>query len=184
MKIADECPKGVPAEKPKAVYPHRVKLTANPMMRALHADAVHREMTIPACCNPPAFTYLIAGGDLVKIGQTTCLRERVMALQVSSPVSLRIIALMRGSGLEQLLHARFSDCRAHGEWFNLDAVIEGLKVELARSRALRECLGCSIVMGPKGSDSRARRKAIRSWERGLPEEKRTMTPSYPYPATP
>jgi hypothetical protein len=61
-------------------------------------------------------TYLVAGGDKVKIGETTNLANRLSAMQVNSPVPLTLLGTT--SIPESDLHQRWSHCRAHGEWFD------------------------------------------------------------------
>lgn len=64
--------------------------------------------------------YFIRGGDMVKIGITRDVDERLAALQTGSPVPLEVIGVMVGdAALESALHELFAAQRRHGEWFEL-----------------------------------------------------------------
>jgi hypothetical protein len=69
------------------------------------------------------YVYFIttAEAERVKIGFTRNQpRTRLRELQTGSPFELCIIATERGTEQdERELHARFADCRLHGEWFEL-----------------------------------------------------------------
>lgn len=64
------------------------------------------------------------GSPLYKIGKTSLsARERVIKLQVGSPLKLSLVAVyipIDGEDLESKIHTAFSDRRAHGEWFRFD----------------------------------------------------------------
>lgn len=56
--------------------------------------------------------------NLVKIGATTNLRARLLALQNASPVPLVLIqSIAGGKDEERVLHQRWAHLRSHGEWF-------------------------------------------------------------------
>lgn len=89
---------------------------------------------------------------LIKIGRTESLRNRLMGLQASSPVQLRLIAAIRApAGTENLFHAIFADARAHGEWFLPTAEVLELAQQLPKMgtlaheeiRVICEARGCS-----------------------------------------
>lgn len=67
--------------------------------------------------------YLIqAENGLVKIGKTTDVQKRLAALDVGSPVDLKLIAQKQdlfASDLETRLHQEYAHRRVKGEWFNL-----------------------------------------------------------------
>lgn len=70
--------------------------------------------------------YLLQQGDAgpVKIGSTASLRQRLSALQTASPVPLRVLALLPGGqDEERALHARFTEHRLRGEWYEPAAEI-------------------------------------------------------------
>lgn len=57
-------------------------------------------------------------GDLIKIGWTQCLRERLATIQITCPYRLHVLGTIPGSrGVEASLHRQFAAHRAHGEWF-------------------------------------------------------------------
>jgi hypothetical protein len=65
--------------------------------------------------------YFIRSGDLVKIGYTAVLENRLNDLQVASPIELVVLATTPGGiELEQALHLQFAAFRVRGEWFRLD----------------------------------------------------------------
>jgi hypothetical protein len=69
---------------------------------------------------PPSYVYFI-GGDVgcIKIGTSTIPEQRLKTLHHSSPVPLRILALVEGDRwVEKDYHDRFAEHRRHGEWFD------------------------------------------------------------------
>jgi hypothetical protein len=58
-------------------------------------------------------------GGLIKIGVAGNPRDRLRTLQHTSPVRLRILAVIRavGQAHETELHQQFAAIRSHGEWF-------------------------------------------------------------------
>lgn len=57
---------------------------------------------------------------LIKIGRATDPEQRFSGLQTGSPDKLELLGVVRSDDAEQLeghLHARFSEARRHGEWF-------------------------------------------------------------------
>ena len=57
-------------------------------------------------------------GNLIKIGFTKSIKERLKALQAISPVRLKVICFVKGGKLrEAAFHQTFAPLRAHGEWF-------------------------------------------------------------------
>lgn len=63
--------------------------------------------------------YLVEGAGLLKIGFARDVADRLAALQLGSPVPLRVVAYVPGEArkLERWLHLRYKHCRMHGEWF-------------------------------------------------------------------
>ncbi|MFJ9101336.1 GIY-YIG nuclease family protein [Streptomyces sp. NPDC102405] len=58
------------------------------------------------------------GSNVVKIGRTTNIDQRLAAIQRMSPVPLAILwTHPGGSTLEANLHRHFKALRSHGEWF-------------------------------------------------------------------
>lgn len=57
-------------------------------------------------------------GGLIKIGSASRPKARIAQLQVTSPIEIVLLAIVRGSRRQELaLHEHFSKHRAHGEWF-------------------------------------------------------------------
>jgi hypothetical protein len=69
----------------------------------------------------------------VKIGFSAKPQARASVAQVGSPLPLELERVCDGTrGDEAALHERFSDARAHGEWFRLTPEIEGFMAALPR----------------------------------------------------
>lgn len=117
--------------------------------------------SLPACCDEPSFTYILAAERLVKIGHSVDVPERVLAIQQCSPVHLKLIHVMRGGDAERLLHLRLQRWREHGEWFRSEALAD-IAGQLARSRRLGECMGCMLRLGQPGSLAWRRHERLRS----------------------
>lgn len=75
----------------------------------------------------------LAHKTLVKIGFASNMGRRMIALQIGSPVPLRIeYTHPGGRELERALHYRFKHYRSHGEWFEFT---EDIKAEIGMMRA-------------------------------------------------
>jgi hypothetical protein len=65
--------------------------------------------------------YFIQGieGGPIKIGVARDPRDRLVSIQLMSPVRLQILGVIRGAGQpgEHRLHEQFAEHRLHGEWF-------------------------------------------------------------------
>lgn len=69
---------------------------------------------------PEQVVYFIeaVGLELIKIGQTRLLDDRIRSLATGSPVPLKLIGYIAGTAArERKLHKQFARDRAHGEWF-------------------------------------------------------------------
>lgn len=99
---------------------------------------------LPECCAATGFTYLIASDDVVKIGKSESVEYRLSCLQSQNSARLELVALARGSDLEQRLHRRFKRYRVHGEWFSRD-VLFMLRASLLRYWSRRLCFGCALA---------------------------------------
>lgn len=76
------------------------------------------------------------GLDRVKIGHTDNLSRRLRTLRGNCPVSLKVLAVIRGSRQEEtVLHRRFAAARVHCEWFQLTFA---LKKAIVGMRSLNE----------------------------------------------
>lgn len=71
--------------------------------------------------------YVIQSGDYVKIG--FCERDpirRLEKLQVGNPITMKLIALIDGSRIDESnWHARYDKLRVRGEWFRLNSTLRG-----------------------------------------------------------
>jgi hypothetical protein len=74
-------------------------------------------------CEKPFHVYFVEGGGLVKIGIAQFPEIRLRALQVGSPVPLRLLKVIPigrkwdAYRKEEALHEQFAAHRVHGEWF-------------------------------------------------------------------
>ncbi|MFB7781905.1 GIY-YIG nuclease family protein [Streptomyces vinaceus] len=104
---------------------------STPLVRSLRpgdaeddeAYPVSSALAMPAPRGPAKVvrTYLVGmeGSALTKIGQTTgTLKSRLAQLQTGQPARLLPLLDVEGD-YEAALHARFSDYRVRGEWFDL-----------------------------------------------------------------
>lgn len=68
--------------------------------------------------------YFVAadGTGLIKIGSSADVPLRLLSLQTSSPVPLRLVATIPEcrAGLEGELHERFAHLHSHGEWYRAE----------------------------------------------------------------
>jgi hypothetical protein len=87
------------------------------------------------------FIEAVDGRGLIKVGVSTKPMERLRSLRNSSPVDLRIAALVGGGAhVEHRFHYRYRDFHAWGEWFERHHLIES---DIARINARTfdpECL--------------------------------------------
>lgn len=63
------------------------------------------------------FTYVLAYGDMIKIGHASDVERRVADVQLMSPVKLDLVAVCHGALFEHVLHEGLRASRLHGEWF-------------------------------------------------------------------
>ncbi len=74
----------------------------------------------------PTTLYFIeaVGLNLIKIGHTTDIRERLSRLQMGCPVELRILFVIPGTANDETrLHFRFHELHARGEWFRAESAL-------------------------------------------------------------
>jgi hypothetical protein len=79
--------------------------------------------------------------DLIKIGITAKVSERMYSLQQGSPIDLRLLLSVRGTRMqEHALHVAFADERRRGEWFvasdRLRSFVRDLKAKNKDDRAV------------------------------------------------
>lgn len=68
--------------------------------------------------------YFIGAGDHIKIGLAFQPRTRLMELQVGNPLTLRLLAHIRGGvAAERYLHKFFAKDRVRGEWFRTSPLL-------------------------------------------------------------
>jgi hypothetical protein len=117
------------------------------------------------------------GLDLVKIGFTTNLRERLKAYRCECPVPIDLCFTVPGGRAEEkALHFRFRHAWRKGEWFQLSAIEEDMR-ELKAAQAIDtsmigRCIDCGRPRGralPKvGRSGRCRECAAK--ERSEPKQ--------------
>ena len=74
------------------------------------------------------FIRAVSGGPL-KIGRTTCLRQRLRDLQTGNPESLEVVAIMLGDW-ERVFHYKFIGDSLRGEWYRPSADLLSLLDDL------------------------------------------------------
>lgn len=78
--------------------------------------------------------YFIKHTDYVKIGFTDNIRNRLIDLQVSCPVKLKVLALVEGTYEdESTYHRMFKHLTSNGEWFNYTKELDGFIKELDKA---------------------------------------------------
>lgn len=88
----------------------------------LGLDPLHHMKHDVKLRNNMAWTYFVGCREhqLVKIGVTTQLKNRMSALRNTSPVPIKLFAVVYGwPGIEDHFHEKFKQYRKHGEWFEL-----------------------------------------------------------------
>lgn len=120
------------AERPEVTPQKRAPVPPLPPMPVYAAPS--RPVHPPRKPEPVlAGVYFIQSGDLVKIGTSTNVHERLRTLRTMSPLPLELLAIAAGSHTEETaVHARFAHLRQHGEWF---AVTPELLAFIAEVRA-------------------------------------------------
>lgn len=94
-----------------------------------------------------AWTYFLGSRELgiVKIGVTTRLKHRMLSLRNSSPVDVKLFAVIfADQSLEMELHKHFLDARKHGEWFEMTPELEHCINELQNQR-MPDCIPQNLV---------------------------------------
>lgn len=67
---------------------------------------------------PISGVYFVRSGELVKVGTSTNLPQRLASLRTMSPLPLEVLAVAAGGHAEErTVHERFAHLRQHGEWF-------------------------------------------------------------------
>ena len=69
--------------------------------------------------------YFVKHTAYVKIGFTNDIRNRLSQLQISCPVKLELLGLIKGDEeYETVLHKKFKHLSSNGEWFNYTQELE------------------------------------------------------------
>ncbi len=133
----------------------------HPTVVALDALAQRASDSLPDCCEGDDRVYLVTGAGRVKIGRSTKVAGRVVALQLMSPVDLEMLAVSRGGfDFENVLHRMCASHRAHGEWFDLAGVQSVLGAAFRDAKRFKECLRCAVAGDVKRRELRASLKAL------------------------
>ena len=88
--------------------------------------------------------YFVKHTEYVKIGFTNDIRNRLSQLQISCPVKLKLLGLIKGGEEDEtILHKKFKHLSSNGEWFNctqeLCDFIESLDRELMWKYGFEHC---------------------------------------------
>jgi hypothetical protein len=76
-----------------------------------------------------SYVYFVGCADveLVKIGRAKDVQKRLVTLQIGCPLELRLLAAFGGGiSSERILHQRFAEDRARGEWFRRSRLLDEL----------------------------------------------------------
>ncbi len=153
----------------------------HPPVVALDALAQRASDSLPDCCDGGDRVYLVTGAGRVKIGRSTKVAGRVVALQLMSPVDLELLAVSRGGfDFENVLHRMCASHRAHGEWFDLAGVQSVLKAAFRDAKRFDECLRCAVAGDIKRRELRAaiKAQAVGYRQRTKPPRRRFDPPAY------
>lgn len=85
--------------------------------------------------------YFIEAGDggPIKIGLSLDVAARLVTLQASNPLPLRLLATMPGDhGIERELHRRFKGERLNGEWFRGDGEVRRFALSIVTGEAVEQ----------------------------------------------
>lgn len=96
------------------------------------------------------FVYFVQAEELrlIKIGVADRLEQRIRELSLMSPDRLIVLGVQhcdQGGALEAVLHERFAEDRAHGEWFNpSEALLDHILCHAAISDKARDRLNAVV----------------------------------------
>jgi len=71
------------------------------------------------------YVYFIKSSDMVKIGFSTDVVNRLSNLKVGNPFGSRLVAAIPGTeDTEAYFHKMFAEYRSQGEWFRIDGLLK------------------------------------------------------------
>ena len=108
--------------RPVPEWRHRQYFERDPTFEAATKDRVNSQIqyqqTDPG--RPTEWVYAVRVGNYIKIGYTTNVLSRLQTIKTHAPTDVHLIGTFAGGRrLERVLHQRFSEHRANGEWFTL-----------------------------------------------------------------
>lgn len=110
------------------------------------------------------FTYAVRDGSgLTKIGFASVLEHRLQTLQLNNGSRLQMIGVCHDSLVELVLHSRYAERRAHGEWFDI-----GTENPLGQMSA-GLCVRCGGGLGVSELEMLASLQESRDWARAARE---------------
>lgn len=102
-------------------------------------------MTQPGKSSEVVYLIGAEGLDMVKIGTTADVNQRVRAMQTGLPLTLSVLWTCEGGReLERALHDKFRAHNHRGEWFDLTSLGDPVAVVSEAVRALAPGLGLPI----------------------------------------
>jgi hypothetical protein len=101
-------------------------LHAAELARRTHAQSFASLRSWSGQGNHSAVVYYMRRGDLIKIGTTTRLKQRVVEIDPDGIVALEL----GGISVEQNRHRQFAATRSHKEWFTIDSALADHIVDL------------------------------------------------------
>jgi len=86
------------------------------------SNSNQKEFNLDSRITQNELVYFITDGSRIKIGCTSNLKTRLLALQVGNVNYIEVIATIENAGkdVEKYLHEYYSKDRISGEWFDLD----------------------------------------------------------------
>ncbi|KKK58276.1 hypothetical protein LCGC14_3046080 [marine sediment metagenome] len=85
--------------------------------------------------------FIQAENDLIKIGYTNDVKQRLRTLRTMSPERLNLMKTIKGDQKQEtLLHRRFKHLRSHGEWFRSEQELLDYIIYLHSPEYYRELL--------------------------------------------
>lgn len=90
--------------------------------------------------------YFIQAGEYIKIGLSDNPKKRLARLQTANPNKLELLCTVEGGIKEEgMYHLYFEECRAHGEWFKDNEILQAVIGYIAENDAPPDDIAFSIV---------------------------------------